>query len=437
MTFGSSSDSRLNTTVQWFSRSQFQWLRLSYTSCLVGGSLAIAGLPQPSQAQDLLLPQNSRQFTQVATPQCTNFQAEQQLLEKKLRGVEKQIKATEKSIREFREENQVVDLVAEAKGSIEIINKLNLEITNATPQLATEKSRIAALQSSWGTKLTRGNLVGWQKSNVPESVVLDYLKAEHQKVMVEQKISALLYIQSAYRERANRLPQLEEIQGGLNRQREVSAATHKTLRTKLDELQIAEMESKFSDAPRSQVFLQQQLVVAETKVRSAERQIRDFKERNQVVDLASEAVRSIQTINTINTEIMNLTAQLAAEKSRMSKLQTTLGTQKIEQNLINLKKSNLGAVIVNDYLKAKEQKASLEQRISSLLYVSAAYRERANRFPEFEQTQRELNRQLEVSSATYKALYARAQDPTPQSRKIPACGKSIVWRRSMDKIKAV
>ncbi len=251
------------------------------------------------------------------------------------------------------------------------------------------------------------------------------------------------------------------------------------LQTVFDLYQKKDLENQRKDSQAARVFVEKQLMELEPKVRQAESQIRDFREKHQVVDLASEASRSVETINNLNREITTASAQLAAEKSRIAKMQALLGpnvqavvqtalvsespglrdaiaalqearkklalertrfgdinpsvidldrkvktleqdlqqryqavvgTQGVKAGLEDQQKNGLKESMVADYTKAETQRVALEQQINALLYVSSAYRDRANRLPQLEQAQRELNRQLEVSLTTFKTLRAKLEE---------------------------
>jgi polysaccharide biosynthesis transport protein len=261
----------------------------------------------------------------------------------------------------------------------------------------------------------------------------------------------------------------------------------KVLQMVFDLYQQKDLENQRKDSQAARIFVEKQLPDLETKVRESESRIRDFREKHQVVDLASEAARSVETINNLNREITTASAQLAAEKSRINEMKKLLGenvqsvvqnslvteapalrealaslqdarkklvlertrfnenhpsvidlaqkvqvldndlrarynsgalskkNQQIRGELIDLQGSGLQnsplqVNMVADYTKAETQRVALEQQINALVYVSTAYRDRANRLPQLEQAQRELNRQLEVSLTTYKTLRAKLEE---------------------------
>jgi polysaccharide biosynthesis transport protein len=243
-----------------------------------------------------------------------------------------------------------------------------------------------------------------------------------------------------------------------------------------------DLENQRKDSQAARIFVEKQLPDLETKVRESESRIRDFREKHQVVDLASEAARSVETINNLNKDITTASAQLAAEKSRIQRMKDLLGkdVSVVVQNALvsetpgikdaiatlqearkklalektrfsdanpsvvdlqqkvqaldtdlreryqkaaagrnpniktgeytDLQKSGIQEGMVADYTKAETQRVALEQQINALVYVSTAYRDRANRLPQLEQAQRELTRQLEVSLTTYKTLRAKLEE---------------------------
>jgi polysaccharide biosynthesis transport protein len=255
----------------------------------------------------------------------------------------------------------------------------------------------------------------------------------------------------------------------------------RVLQMVFDLYQQKDLENQRKDTQAARIFVEKQLPDLETKVRESESRIRDFREKHQVVDLSSEAIRSVETINNLNREITTASAQLAAEKSRINELKKVLGSNvqsvvqsalvseapglkdalaalqdarkkltlertrfsdnnpsvidmaekvkaldqdlrlrysetlskrnlNIKGELVDLQTSGLQTAMVADYTKAETQRVALEQQINALVYVSTAYRDRANRLPQLEQAQRELNRQLEVSLTTFKTLRAKLEE---------------------------
>jgi uncharacterized protein involved in exopolysaccharide biosynthesis len=340
-------------------------------------------------------------------PQSQSSAKERTPIEKQVVELESIIRKTESKIRDFREKYQVVDLAVEAESSVKTINSMNQEITTAAAELTAEKSRIAKMQKILGANIIGRSLVDLQKSGLPEKLVTDYIKADFQRAALEERINALVYISTAYRDRANRLPQLEQTQGELTRKREVSLTTYKALHTKLNQLRIAELDSQLKDPKALRASLEKQLADVEIKLKASETRIKDFRVKHQVVNLATEAVNSVNTINRLNREITDHSAQLAGTKYRIGKIQTLLGTKTIGKNLLSLQKSAWQKAVVEDYINDDSQKETLMKKIDAAVYVSTAHRDRANRLPQLMQTEQELNRQLEINTATYQILRAK------------------------------
>jgi polysaccharide biosynthesis transport protein len=243
--------------------------------------------------------------------------------------------------------------------------------------------------------------------------------------------------------------------------------------------QARDLEAQRKDSQAARIFVEKQLPDIETKVKETEGKVREFREKHQVVDLTAEAVKSVETINNLNKDITTATAQLEAEKSKITKLQALLGSnpqnaiqtavisetpglkdaiaslqevqkklalertrfqednpiildlrdkekalttalqqrysatlrgKNVQGGLTDQKAGGVQEGLVTDYAKSETNRVALEQQIKALLYVSSAYRDRANRLPQLEQAQQELKRQLDVSLTTYKTLRAKLEE---------------------------
>jgi polysaccharide biosynthesis transport protein len=87
------------------------------------------------------------------------------------------------------------------------------------------------------------------------------------------------------------------------------------------------------EAEAARNFVSQELPKIETEVERAEKDLRLFKEKNSVVDLPTEATKSVETITTLNKEITSASAQLAAETSRLEGLKTLFGGRDAQQTI--------------------------------------------------------------------------------------------------------
>jgi polysaccharide biosynthesis transport protein len=79
------------------------------------------------------------------------------------------------------------------------------------------------------------------------------------------------------------------------------------------------------EAEAARNFVRTELPRIEGEVKSAENELRLFKEQYDIVDLPTESVKSVETITNLNKEITSASAQLAAETSRLNGLKNLFG----------------------------------------------------------------------------------------------------------------
>ena len=79
------------------------------------------------------------------------------------------------------------------------------------------------------------------------------------------------------------------------------------------------------EAKAAREYVGQELPRIETEVKSAENELRLFKEQYDIVDLPTESVKAVETITNLNKEITSASAQLAAETSRLEGLKNLFG----------------------------------------------------------------------------------------------------------------
>jgi capsular exopolysaccharide synthesis family protein len=155
------------------------------------------------------------------------------------------------------------------------------------------------------------------------------------------------------------------------------------------------------------------------------------------VNLNSQAAISISAISQstavqgILTQLQEVERQLATESSRFSndnpiiislkekqsklktllnrQIQTTIGNQSpVPQGLLQI--SVLKQNLIGELLKAEVQHTGLVKKLSSLQNSRAAYQKRVSEIPQLVQSQRQLERQQEVSQSTYQNLLKKVQE---------------------------
>jgi capsular exopolysaccharide synthesis family protein len=147
--------------------------------------------------------------------------------------------------------------------------------------------------------------------------------------------------------------------------------------------------------------------------------------------LVVSAVSQSPAIQGIINQIQDIDRQLATESSRFSENNplvivlrekkaklTTLLQQQIGRTIGNgsqtpqglFKISELKQNLIADLLKAEVQQTGLAKKLASLQNSRSAYEKRVSVIPLLSQTQHQLERQLEVSQATYQALLKKSQE---------------------------
>jgi len=80
-----------------------------------------------------------------------------------------------------------------------------------------------------------------------------------------------------------------------------------------------------AETAAARTFIEQQIPAAEARVLEAETTLRDFKEKNQVIDLTEETTATVEALGILQTQITDLSSQLADAEAQFSTLQARLG----------------------------------------------------------------------------------------------------------------
>ena len=243
-------------------------------------------------------------------------------------------------------------------------------------------------------------------------------------------------------------------------------------------------------------FIDNQIPKAEAAVQQAEENLRLFKNRNGIADVAGyteaaiDAIAAIETqmdgvkadLNDVNAQYTQLQSQLGMswqEASAVSSLSQSVGVQRALSQLqevkvqlaqrrnflsdnapqiISLKEkqadftalleqeiastlgpqqsnlaNNINILSLGDlkqaqlskYAELGLQKEGLEQRLASLQSAYETYQQRSNLSPQLQEEQRELERQVEAATATYKTLLNKKNQT------------GIVGERDVDRVRVV
>jgi capsular exopolysaccharide synthesis family protein len=163
-------------------------------------------------------------------------------------------------------------------------------------------------------------------------------------------------------------------------------------------------------------------------------QARGLKEKvklNAQEAITVSAISQSPAIQGILNQLQDVERQLATERSRFSdnnpiiinlkdkqaELTTLLNQQigntvgpKTKVPAGSLRIGDLKQAMIKESLQAEIQRDGLVKKLASLKSSRAAYEKRVNVMPQLVQTQRQLERQLEVSQSTYQVLLKKVQE---------------------------
>jgi polysaccharide biosynthesis transport protein len=233
-----------------------------------------------------------------------------------------------------------------------------------------------------------------------------------------------------------------------------------------------------TEAVAAREFISKQLPEIEAKVRSAEYGLRQFKEKNRVVELQEEAKTSIKNQSDLAEQIINSEAQLVDISTQVQTLQNQLGLnsrqavalnalsqstavqqllnefrstqnklgiertryndehptiidlankiqvlrQQLELRIVqtigtgqninerDLQIDQLKQNLIAELVKLEVERAGLSNRVATLGNALTMYKKRAVILPNLEQTQRQLERNLQAARQTYEQLLRRYQE---------------------------
>ena len=147
--------------------------------------------------------------------------------------------------------------------------------------------------------------------------------------------------------------------------------------------------------------------------------------------IAVSAISQSPAIQGILTQQQEVERQLATESSRFSdsnpiiislkekqaklatllaqQIRSTIGTKTpVPQGLLRI--GDLRQNMIKDSLQSEVQRTGLIKKLASLQSSRAAYEKRVNVMPQLVQTQRQLERQLEVTQSTHQTLLKKVQE---------------------------
>jgi capsular exopolysaccharide synthesis family protein len=170
--------------------------------------------------------------------------------------------------------------------------------------------------------------------------------------------------------------------------------------------QLAEVEAQRNELRQKLALSSQEAIAVSTlsqspAVQGVLTQLQDVERQ-----LANESSRFMDE----NPVIVSLEARKANLSELLQKqIQETIGTETpIPPQLLQI--DQLRQSLIENFLQLELQRFGLNQRLASLSSSRSAYEERNRIIPQLEQTQRELERKLEVAQATHQTLLRKVQE---------------------------
>ncbi len=178
---------------------------------------------------------------------------------------------------------------------------------------------------------------------------------------------------------------------------------------------------------------------------------------NPAEAIAVSAISQSPAIQTTVTQLQEIERQLAVDRSRFEErnpIVTSLEAKKVNLNALLqqqvrqtigggaqvpqglLRIGELRQNTIAEFLKSEVQRVGLEQRVSSLSKSRTAYEQRMKVLPQLTQTQRQLERQIEVAQTTSQTLLKKVQELQVAEHKNTANARIIVNAIVPDKPKS-
>ena len=185
------------------------------------------------------------QLLSQAQAQLVDATARSQKLQKQAAVDSRQLAST--SLSQVPGVEQVLAQLQDAQSQLAIAQSL---YQPGHPTVINLEEKVAALNSllqqrreqviGKNQQIPKGNL---QMGSLRQKLIEDFARSEADRVGLEGQITTLSNKWSAYKERANALPRLEQAQRELERKLKASQTTYESLLTKLQEVQVAENQN--------------------------------------------------------------------------------------------------------------------------------------------------------------------------------------------------
>jgi capsular exopolysaccharide synthesis family protein len=187
------------------------------------------------------------------------------------------------------------------------------------------------------------------------------------------------------------------------------------------------------------------------------KELRQKVKLNSQEALAVSAISQSATVQTTVTQLQEIERQLATERSRFQEGNPIINTleakrvnlntllqQQVRQTLGDgaqvpeglLRIGDLRQNLIKEFLQTEVQRIGLEQKLASLSNSRTGYQQRMKVMPQLTQTQRQLERQVDVAQSTSQTLLKKVQELQIAENKNTANARIIVSAIAPDKPKS-
>jgi capsular exopolysaccharide synthesis family protein len=156
-----------------------------------------------------------------------------------------------------------------------------------------------------------------------------------------------------------------------------------------------DIQGNRNEAEVTRRYMDKQLPITQAAVDRAELALRQFKQQNNVVDLAEESKSAVAMIGNLETGISTIRSQLEDITAQSNELRQKL----------NL--SPQQAILVS---QLEVQRIRLTKKLTSLSKSRSNYERRVSVIPKLAQNQRQLERNFDVAQATHQTLSKKVQE---------------------------
>jgi len=177
--------------------------------------------------------------------------------------------------------------------------------------------------------------------------------------------------------------------------------------------QLAQAQAQYGDASARVAVLQNQLGMSSEQALA----ISSLSQAAGVQDILLQLQQAQSELAVSRTRYQQKHPTIANQERKVAALDTSLRSRVGEilgsQGAVSLGDLQIGDVergVIANFVQAEAERSGLDRQVRTLAGTEASYRARASALPRLEQTQRQLDRQLQAAQTTYETLLTRLQE---------------------------